>query len=218
MEENKRWRLALIIVALTCVFYWVNVQSAEYNREMFGDDIEETRSPLFSLLFSLFEAVVLVILFYYCKGMFDEYQQQKAKAIPMDLVSGYFNEEILEFSIQSVSLVEPRTTRQSIGVGAGKSGIGVGTSKSFYAGEEQTKVDRGELTFGPKSIQFMGSTKQISWEWKKIIDVSVSHHLLASSIFIAVSSRKNISGISLNAEKEAVAELASNILEKSKND
>ena len=123
--------------------------------------------------------------------------------------------DTINFKIQGIGLVEPRTLRRSIGVGGGKGGIGAGTSLSFHAGTEQTKIDSGTICFDKIQISFIGSTKQVTWRWNKILSVRVSHGLTSSTIFVVVSSRKNISGFMLPSSKEDAERLSTYISEHS---
>ena len=105
-----------------------------------------------------------------------------------------------EFFIHNVQLFQPRTTRQSVGVGIGRKGIGVGTSKSFHSSTDQTIVDSGRLSINQKGLRFIGTTKQLGWDWKKIVEIQIHQNKLV----IPVSNRQNISGVVLPLKPDVV--------------
>lgn len=105
-----------------------------------------------------------------------------------------------EFFIHNVQLFQPRTTRQSVGVGIGRKGIGVGTSKSFHSSTDQKIVDSGRLSINQKGLRFIGTTKQLGWDWKKIVEIQIHQNKLV----IPVSNRQNISGVVLPLKSDVV--------------
>lgn len=165
---------------------------------------------------SVFSAIFFRVLFLSGKYLYDLYYAETITHMPKSQIDSFFSGDIREFTLHGVGLLEPRSSRQSVGVGVGKGGVGIGTSKSFFSGEEQTKIDSGRIHFDNEKIQFIGATNQISWAWKKIVSVSIAHGIMDSMIFIGVSSRKKISGFTIRNEKEEAKSLADKILEKSK--
>ena len=105
-----------------------------------------------------------------------------------------------EFFVHNVQLFQPRTTRQSVGVGIGRKGIGVGTSKSFHSSTDQTIVDSGRLSINVKGLRFIGTTKQLAWDWKKIVEIQIHQN----NLVIPVSNRQNISGVVLPFKPDVV--------------
>ena len=128
----------------------------------------------FVLILLVFSAIFFRVLFLSGKYLYDLYYAETITHMPKSQIDSFFSGDIREFTLHGVGLLEPRSSRQSVGVGVGKGGVGIGTSKSFFSGEEQTKIDSGRIHFDNEKIQFIGATNQISWAWKKIVSVSIA--------------------------------------------
>jgi len=159
---------------------------------------------------------ILVIFIHIGKLVLKFYLDTNRIPLPWDRIDSFFTNDESEnnsFEIVNVGLVEPRSVRQSIGIGAGKGGIGIGTSRSYFAGNEQTKIDSGTVVFDSSKIQFIGTTKQMSWVWNKLISVNIEYGLISGNIFMVVSSRKNISGLMISADESEIQKLGNYIID-----
>lgn len=173
-----------------------------------------TPDILLALILTIITSFFIWALYFGVKLLFFGYYKATHIRIPLEELDDFYNDKIENFSIFGVGLVEPKTIRQSVGLGVGKGGVGVGTSKSFYSGEEQVVVDNGTLIISKQKIQFIGSSKQISWNWNKIIDVKSFWKSFDCIILISVSSRKNISGFTIRADKYEIDIFLSKILDR----